>query len=115
MGTWCGSGKLDPSWTLKQLEEVLKRSGGEIAVSSLVGEQLALRAPIDPLPVIRCPRLIITGSPFGRRLELRQESVRTMLAASLQSGDDEANRQAKVIVSLLATQGLSQYRDLLSN
>jgi len=36
-----------------------------------------------------------------------------MLAAALQS-IDEANRQAKVIVNLLAAQGLSQYRDLLS-
>ncbi len=112
-GWWYGSGKLDPSWALRQLEEVLKRNGGEIDVGYLVGEQLALRAPIDPLPVMRCLRLVVDGNLYGRRLELRQESVRAMLAAALQS-NDEANRQAKVIVNLLAAQGLSQYRDLLS-
>lgn len=104
-GWWVASRKLPPEWSLSRLLEVLQ-TGAEIDWEHQVLETLAESSTEFPLQAVECLDLIVQRDRDQWGLELSQEAVRTILVASVRSGDQASQRLARSVVSRLESRGI---------
>jgi hypothetical protein len=111
-GWWFISGKFGDSWTVAQLIEVLRLTG-RVEPTHMVIEHLATLVGSMPAQTVQCLRLIMEGDEHGWGVRAARQHVRTILAAALQSSNEEAKELAVDLIHRLGARGDLSLRDLL--
>jgi hypothetical protein len=110
-GWWFASGKLDPAWALRQLQDLLARMRA-IDMDTWVLEQLATLASSHALPVLNCLLDLINFGPSWVILGAEKQ-VSTILTAGLRSSDAAARERANALIHELGVRGHTKFRTLL--
>jgi len=112
-GWWFVSGKFDTDWAFEQLQTALDLSGGKIHADHTVIKRLADYSDIFPLQAVTCLEKIIKRDSEGWGIRIRLDSVKTVLATSIGSGDAEAKNKAQSLINTLGARGFFEFRELL--
>jgi hypothetical protein len=113
-GWWFGSGKFEAEWAINRLEETLQIAR-KAEPEHLVMEQLEKIAGQYPRAAVRCFALLVEGDKQGWRTLYRDQNVRNILKAGLDSNGEEAQRAARELINRLAARGFTRFRDLLGS
>jgi hypothetical protein len=113
-GWWFGSGKFEAKWAINRLEETLQVAR-KAEPKHLVMEQLERVAVEFPRAAVSCFALLVEGDKQGWRTLYRDQNVRNILKAGLDSDDEEAQRAARELINRLAARGFTRFRDLLGS
>jgi hypothetical protein len=111
-GWWFTSGKLDESWTLRELLATLRLTK-QIDPDFLVFEELSRLAPTRPGEVVECLHHMVEGVRDQWKLQAWREEIEKSLRAVLASGDAAARKHAIELVNVLAAKGHVGFRALL--
>ena len=111
-GWWFSSGKFEAEWAINRLEETL-RIARKAEPEHLVMEQLEKVAAQFPAAAVRCLALLVEGDKQGWRTLYRDQTVRNILKAGLNSADEEARKEARELINRLAARGFTRFQDLL--
>ena len=106
------SGELGDSWLLRQLEATLNIAG-RTAIDHQVVEQLASLAEEYPSDTMRCVELMVAGADEEWQIHHWAPNIELVLAAAMQSADENAAQDARVFINRLATSGFLQFASLL--
>ncbi len=112
-GWWFVSAKLDPQWSLKNLQTVLTHSDS-LDAEYQAYERISQLTPPWPVLCMKCLDLMI--QPGTRRrwsLDLSEDHLGKALRAALDSGDPEARDLARSIANKLSAHGYPGYLRLL--
>ena len=111
-GSWFVSGKLDDSWSLRQLADAL-----EIATwaepDHLVLRRLAELSKDSPSQAVECLSMMVEGDQEGWNIGRWDESTRVILSNAISLGDPSTRNKALALVHRLGSLGHLEYRDLL--
>lgn len=111
-GWWFASGKLNNSWSIKQLKEVLDITE-KIEPIHLVVERLALLAETMPLASVECLWKLIESDKKGWHIEGWRKHAGTILTTAIQSCDAVARKMSIELIHRLGARGFRSFRDLL--
>ena len=109
-GWWFASGKLDPDWSLEQLQDVLTTAHAVDSDHQVIKE-LARLAPTCPAAVMECLRTLLTVGPPWLILGAEQHVI-TILKTILQSKNTDARKDAVSFIHELGTKGHTKFRSL---
>jgi hypothetical protein len=113
-GAWLGADQLDDDWLLAQAQRILEL-GIPLNPDHVVYDGLPRMAAAHPQEVVEILRLMIVTDPDGWSVLGSVDEVRQTLAAALASGDDDARSEAIVVLNLLGANGMTEFRDLISD
>lgn len=113
-GWWFGSGKFEAEWAINRLEETLQIAR-KAEPEHLVMEQLEKVAVQFPRATIRCFASLVEGDKQGWRTLYRDQTVRDILKAGLESADEGAQKAARVLINRLAARGFTRFQGLLGS
>jgi hypothetical protein len=111
---WFASDKLDNQWAISKLIEVLGLLGtvdycGDEFLDHL--EKLAIEMPKD---AVQCLSLMASGDKASEWFRsYRSEHYCSILQTALDSGDENSQKQAQVLINQLVARNLADYRSLL--
>lgn len=111
-GWWFASGKLDDSWSIMQLKEVLNITE-KIEPNHLVVERLAILVEKMPLASVECLKNMVESDKKGWHIEGWREHARTILTTAIQSDNAKAREASIDLVHILGARGFRGFRDLL--
>ncbi len=111
-GWWFASGRLDDTWAIEQLIEVLK-IGGWAELDHLVIERLASLTASMPQQVIQCLQMMVEGDKEGWKIIGWRDHIRSILSTAIQGNDPEAREVAIDLVHRLGARGLFEFKNLL--
>ena len=109
-GWWFSAGKLDTTWELNELRDVLLITH-TIELDHSVIERLSTLANEHPAIAVECLRALAAGERQYWTIISAEEKVRSILATALQH--DESRTAATALVHELGIIGYNQYRNLL--
>jgi len=109
-GWWFAAAKLDHTWELTELRDVLRNSHA-VALDYQVIEQLSKLAPTNAAMVIDCLRAFVTTERQYWAILGAEQHVRTILTSALR--DNSARDDATALVHDLGVIGYTKFRDLL--
>lgn len=112
-GWWFGSGKLDDSWSLTQIKDILKLVG-KLEPDFLILDRLVLLADSMPELTAECFELMIKKDKPGWSTYGWQNETKTILSKLIKSSSAKATQIAKNIIQELGRHGNWEYRELLS-
>jgi hypothetical protein len=112
-GWWFASAKLDDSWAISQLKDVLELMD-DISPDHLVVERLAELSKVMPLLAVECLILIVKSNTKRWRIRHFVKHMQIIIAAALQSTDDSTREVAESLVESLGASGNLDFRNLLS-
>ncbi len=111
---WFGSGKLEVSWCLKQLKELLALTPLVHETYSLL-KDLAQNAAAYPIEVMTCLKLLVGKISRDKYVFLDEKSVKEILNTALQSKIQEAVEIAGATQDALLRHGRFEYKELAPN
>lgn len=111
-GWWFASGKLDPDWSLTQLQHVLTTAHA-VDTDHQVIKELAQLSAIDPAAVMQALRTLLTVGPPWLILGAERHVSQT-LTTVLQSANTDARKEAIAFIHELGTKGYTKFRGLLT-
>ena len=97
---------------MEQLEASL-RIAGKSEIDRNVVERLAALTPSYPVAAVRCFRLMVQGAQEDWRVPYWSEPAKSLLSTALRSGNEEATRDARVLINQLAARGYLDFNQLL--
>jgi hypothetical protein len=111
-GQWFDEERLDISWRLGQLEHALTVAAG-VARDFEIMELLAEITSSQPVPVLRCARLLFdSGEYFSRYHWVHEGSIRRIIVDALASENAEAQDAARSLANHLVGHGFDEFLDL---
>ncbi|MGW1344692.1 hypothetical protein ACWCOV_26870 [Kribbella sp. NPDC002412] len=118
-GLWFASGKLDDSWALNQLHQLLT-AGGSIDSDHSVLERLAALRRQHITEVVACFALVIDAAqrntpPQPWFVSANDAEIRDVLEVGTKSDDPATRRLAQQTVNRLIARGHAQFGDLLAS
>jgi hypothetical protein len=111
-GWWFAAGKLDTTWELHELRDVL-RTNHAIAMDHAVIERLAKLAPQHAELTVECLREFVATERQYWTILGNEAHVRTILKSALQ--DNGARPDATALIHHLGEIGYTKFRDLLEH
>jgi len=113
-GWWFASGKFEPEWALRNLEETLRWTPINAANLQAI-EQLSNLYSVHPVEVLRCLKLFVqvNSDLWFFVSSHKQKGVWTILEQGMASDNVAIRDQAEEIVHLLGSKGYLEYRELL--
>jgi hypothetical protein len=111
-GWWFAASTVDLSWRFANLHEVLRRTGGRIAVASFVFKELARVSDQRPQDALEALRLMIRGGDDEWNLSAATNEIMEILTSGLRS-DPETTGLATSIANSLGARGYATYRALV--
>lgn len=113
---WFVSGKLNPSWSIEQLKQVLSLTSDlTLILNEKIILQLGNLVEKIPYEVVKCLNTVIeraiTSEPW--LIDVTNTEIRHILNTALKTTDVEAQQQAKIFINKRAAQGYLQFNDLL--
>jgi len=112
-GWWFASAKLDDSWAISQLKDILELMG-DTSPDHLVVERLAELSKVMPLLAVECLVLIVKSNKERWRIRRFVKHMQIIIAAALQSTDDSTREVAESLIESLGASGHLEFRNLLS-
>ena len=110
---WVKAERLDLDWRLTQLLMVL-RGIGPVDPAFVAVEALASAALTRPSQAVDCLTAMVNAERNGWEPTMWSQEAQSLLARALDSGDAQATRAARELISMLEARGYPGYRDLLS-
>ena len=77
-------------------------------------DQLVELAPLYPLDVVTCVRLMVEGADEYWKIEAWRDEIRQIVRIARQK-DKQAREAAAALVNMLGARGHLEFRDLLDN
>jgi hypothetical protein len=108
---WLRSGKLDTSWCLKQVQQLL-RDVSKLPETMFFLEDIAKIARDHPMEAVVCLQLIIKRISTDRYLYMDERNVKQILNAAMSSQIPEAVKIAESAQDDLLRSGRFEFRDL---
>jgi hypothetical protein len=108
---WFRSGKLDTSWCLRQIQELLKLTP-QVHETYLLLEDLAKVAPSYPIEAATCLQMIVSKISGDRYVYLDDRPAKEILNVSMNSKIQEAVAIAQYTQDTLLRLGRFEYKDL---
>ena len=115
-GWWFISNKLDPIWSINQLNEVLILTPNQqIDAADQIVSQMANMANSYGENLIDCLDLITEHTQELWQIDLWKDEIRTILLTSLKSTSSSAKQKSAAYINKLAARGYMHFRDLLDS
>jgi hypothetical protein len=111
LGVWFASAKFDAAWSLRELEEVLQYTNGQVTDSILVVERLAELASELPIQAVKCLDLMLQGTHEVWTVHGWQESALLLLGIADQSSDATAMQASQQLRSRFVARGFWAYKE----
>jgi hypothetical protein len=115
-GWWFSSGCFEQEWGVDNYLQTLKKLEGTRVSARLVpriGERLAELIPHHLGDAVSCLAVLAKANENGWVIHELRSAAHAILAASLATSDDEVQKSAMTVISLLARRGYHEFRDKL--
>ncbi len=113
-GWWAKAPRLEPDWRIAQVATVLELAGA-IDPASIVLEFLDKAVETHPLEAVRCVAAIAQSQEDRGGFTMWSREATAVLAATLESGDPAAEKEARELVNVMVARGHGRYADLLKD
>ncbi len=110
-GWWAKAPRLEPDWRIAQVATVLGLTGA-IEPAFIVMEFLDGAVETHPLEAVRCLAAIAQSQEDRGGFTMWSGEAPAILAAALESGDAEAQEEARELVNVMVARGYGRYAEL---